>query len=250
MRDMQLGRLIDETGNRYGRLLVLERDRRGWLCQCDCGQTKTTMGSSLRGGGVKSCGCLRQEITGKRSWKARAPIDETGNKYGKLIIIEQAEGPTGSAWWLCRCDCGNTAVKKGVDLRNGSAKSCKCLFRLPDGVAALNNLFSTYKRGAKKRNLEWRIPKTKFKELTSTSCFYCGIEPSRKHHPNGTASSYFYNGLDRVDNKRGYTLGNVVPCCKECNYAKAAHSIREFEAWIKRLVQHQVAVQYSTLAEV
>lgn len=54
----------EETGNRYGRLLVLSRsenNRHGgavWLCQCDCGNETVASGCNLRGGTVKSCGCL------------------------------------------------------------------------------------------------------------------------------------------------------------------------------------------------
>ena len=37
-------------------------------------------------------------------------------------------------------------------------------------------------------------------------CFYCGEEST---------------GLDRVENNKGYTNANVVPCCKECNRLKS-----------------------------
>ena len=63
---------IDETGNRYGRLTVLGRmanDVRGnamWLCRCGCGNEIVIRSDSLRGGSTRSCGCLRNEISGKR----------------------------------------------------------------------------------------------------------------------------------------------------------------------------------------
>lgn len=56
--------VVDETGNRYGLLSVIERsgtDRSGsatWRCSCDCGGEVTTRGSSLRNGDTKSCGCI------------------------------------------------------------------------------------------------------------------------------------------------------------------------------------------------
>ena len=60
--------LKDETGNRYGNLVVLERSfsnkndsRARWLCQCDCGLTSIVAGNSLRIGKTKSCGCQRYE---------------------------------------------------------------------------------------------------------------------------------------------------------------------------------------------
>lgn len=63
-------RLIDRTGDRYGRLVVLERAANSanpkdtnarWLCQCDCGKTTVAYGGDLRRGKVVSCGCWNQE---------------------------------------------------------------------------------------------------------------------------------------------------------------------------------------------
>ena len=98
--------------------------------------------------------------------------------------------------------------------------------KLKKGQAALNDLFYSYKYRAKKKNYEFCLTKEEFKNLTSKHCEYCGIEPShsvdrayrgRKSRFNG---NYIYNGLDRVDNTRGYTIDNVVPCCKNCNSMK------------------------------
>ena len=57
----------DETGKRYGRLLVLERQRPAprenntrWVCVCDCGNETVVFGFDLRSGHTKSCGCFRQ----------------------------------------------------------------------------------------------------------------------------------------------------------------------------------------------
>lgn len=63
-------KLIDMKGKRFGRLLVLEQGppRRPakfggslWRCRCDCGTDKLIVGSSLRNGTIRSCGCLADE---------------------------------------------------------------------------------------------------------------------------------------------------------------------------------------------
>jgi hypothetical protein len=60
--------LIDRTGQRYGRLTVVERaenDRLGktqWRCVCDCGAFATVRIDHLRSGDTKSCACLLLEI--------------------------------------------------------------------------------------------------------------------------------------------------------------------------------------------
>lgn len=60
--------LIDLTGIRFGRLIVLERstqdDKNGharWICQCECGNMCVKDGYALRIGKTKSCGCLMSE---------------------------------------------------------------------------------------------------------------------------------------------------------------------------------------------
>ena len=55
-------------------------------------------------------------------------IDETGNSYGKLIVIKRCKviGKK-RAYWLCECNCGNTAIVSGRSLRIGATRSCGCL---------------------------------------------------------------------------------------------------------------------------
>jgi hypothetical protein len=60
-------KLIDLTGQKFGRLTVIGRAAErmygkhvAWICRCDCGEATTTIGTSLRKGAVKSCGCFRR----------------------------------------------------------------------------------------------------------------------------------------------------------------------------------------------
>jgi hypothetical protein len=56
-------RLIDLTGQRFGKLVVIEyagrNERREslWRCQCDCGNESIVRGDVLRRGTTESCGC-------------------------------------------------------------------------------------------------------------------------------------------------------------------------------------------------
>ena len=58
--------------------------------------------------------------------------DESGNTYGRLIVISRngSEKDTGAALWLCQCECGNTTTTSGVRLRKGETKSCGCLHKI------------------------------------------------------------------------------------------------------------------------
>lgn len=64
---------------------------------------------------------------------SRKFIDMTGRKYGRLLVLERAgtSGQDGQrrTMWLCQCDCGNTTVVIGANLRAGMTRSCGCLRR-------------------------------------------------------------------------------------------------------------------------
>ena len=79
----------DETGNRYGKLVVLYRNGTNssnkpvWHCKCDCGNETDVVGGDLRSGRTMSCGCYSRDIASKRNFK-----DEVGNRFGRLTVIE------------------------------------------------------------------------------------------------------------------------------------------------------------------
>ena len=61
-------------------------------------------------------------------------IDLTGQKFGRLTVVERAEdyvSPKGNrlTQWLCKCDCGNYSVVNACSLRSGATKSCGCINR-------------------------------------------------------------------------------------------------------------------------
>ena len=65
-------RLIDLTGRRFGRLVVVSRaenDRCGplrWHVKCDCGEERVVQGDNLRSGHTTSCGCHHREMLSAR----------------------------------------------------------------------------------------------------------------------------------------------------------------------------------------
>ena len=55
-------------------------------------------------------------------------IDLTGQRFGRLLVIEKASAKHGctNARWHCRCDCGNDVVVRSTSLRSGGSTSCGC----------------------------------------------------------------------------------------------------------------------------
>lgn len=57
-------------------------------------------------------------------------IDMTGERYGRLTVIRlDGRDKRGLCMWLCECDCGNTKVLNGSEIRRGNVRSCGCLNR-------------------------------------------------------------------------------------------------------------------------
>lgn len=67
-----MGRFIDLTKKKFGRLTVIERAEdyvspKGrhstqWLCECECKNRVVVKAASLTNGATKSCGCLNKEV--------------------------------------------------------------------------------------------------------------------------------------------------------------------------------------------
>jgi len=89
------------------------------------------------------------------------------------------------------------------------------------------NKLNSLKSRAKQRNHVWAISKEMGWALISSPCAYCGQIQEN------------FNGLDRVDSNKGYTMNNVVPCCTYCNRAKSDMSVKEFENHINKIYNYR-----------
>ena len=74
-----MGKFIDMTGQRFGRLEVIKRadlkkvNSAVWECKCDCGNIALVNGAELRRGRTQSCGCFN-----------RQRVSEANKKHGKF----------------------------------------------------------------------------------------------------------------------------------------------------------------------
>jgi hypothetical protein len=118
-----MGRVVDLTGQTFGRLIVQCRDlsttKSGthWICLCSCGVEKSINGSSLKDGSTSSCGCFRRE---------KDVVDLLGKKFGRLTVIERNGSKGHKALWLTVCDCGTQITIPGDSLTSGNTRSCGC----------------------------------------------------------------------------------------------------------------------------
>lgn len=164
--------------------------------------------------------------------------DLTGRRFGRFTA-QWPSGRSGSRTrWLCLCDCGEIRSAIPTDhLTKGNSRSCGCLQReharrigsakkLPNNQAAFNVMFTRYKVFAERRNLSFSLSKELFFSLVKSHCYYCGTSPKRMRQ--NSTQFCVCNGVDRKDNSIGYEEGNVVPCCKTCNFMKMQLSHDDF----------------------
>jgi hypothetical protein len=207
----------------------IERDK--WLCRCDLCEkefvlTKGQIKNRIR---IKPCRCT---LSGK------AKIYKPGYRFNRLTIIKYTgkKNYRGSNIWLCECNCGNEIELTSDQIYNNK-KSCGCYNGKDEVSRASNHIYAQYRYGANRRNrvLTFELTREEFYKLTQKDCFYCGASPSQsqKAHPN-----FKYNGIDRVDDTKGYTKDNCVPCCATCNFMKKKMSQEEFLAHMIRILKN------------
>lgn len=163
-----------------------------------------------------------------------------GKKFGHLSVERFDEQ---SKKYFCRCDCGGTRLVKGFELWRKVISHCGCkniYSSLDRGESSKNSIISSYRLSAKKRGLVYELDNFLVETLFKDYCYYCNSPPTTRRKLPGCFGSFIFNGIDRVDNKKGYTLENSVPCCKFCNQSKGVDSVAKFLTKIEQIYNHNI----------
>jgi hypothetical protein len=200
--------------------------------------------------GIKYCdidrGCFTIVETGKYKCEPCLEKDRTNERqiFQERKILHQATTiDMTSAKNIC-VDCGKEYVKWETEMP-GKPLSMRCHGCNEHQQTADKNrgergrnyknenlrnparYYGEYIRGAVKRSYEMLLTYEEFCGLIVQPCNYCG------HHKKEEA-----NGIDRMDNKIGYTIGNCVPCCEWCNVMKSDYGVEEFLARCSRIAEN------------
>jgi hypothetical protein len=62
-----------------------------------------------------------------REHKGRPPSLKTGERVGRLTVIEIAKLTDQGRFYRCACDCGGEIIVRGASLVRGNTRSCGCL---------------------------------------------------------------------------------------------------------------------------
>lgn len=225
----------DLTGLKFNRVTALKFIGKyksytsAWECLCECGKVFITYGYALETGHTKSCGCLvfdYNSLVGKE------------HTFCEILKKVKSRVKGNNALYECKCKlCGRIFQKNSSWLSNKKFKSCGCknkLIKQPPGMASAKDIYQGYLRNAKKRNIEFNINFENFVEICIKECFYCGSAPRQlsKISKNG---EFYYNGIDRLDNSKGYNKENIVTCCGICNRMKLDLPFNNFINLIKKI---------------
>lgn len=172
-------------------------------------------------------------------------IDHTGKRFNKWSVIGPSKtvktpGGQTKTYWQAKCDCGKVKYVYAASLVSGKSKSCNCIKKGTYGHSARRNMFSNYFCKARRRGVAFEITEEQFYDLTQKDCYYCGKSPSNISKNEYLNGEYVYSGLDRVDNSKGYSIGNIVPSCKNCNKAKLDLTTESFFDMIKSIYERHI----------
>lgn len=161
-----------------------------------------------------------------------SPRKGNGASFGKIVFLSN---------WLCRCDCGNIVHAVPCSLKSGATTNCGCARkrRMSYEESSFREWYRTYTNNAKQRGLTFSLDTEQFRRIASADCFYCGAQPikhycSRRNEISGDIP-YCGNGIDRFNNRAGYSNENCVACCETCNKMKLTMQGEDFIAHIKRI---------------
>jgi len=232
------------TGSKFNKLTILKRDdskpkgqriQAYYICECECGNLCSVDSYSLRHGNIQSCGCSRKDL-------AKSKIGKT---FHQLTILDITTGTQcDEIYYKCECICGNIKNIRAYAVNTGRTRSCGCLAkettaklaRKYDTEPVYNKVITMYSINATRRGLEWKLSHLECIQLMKGTCYYCGEIASNTSKTS--SQTIQYNGIDRIDNTKGYTLDNTVSCCKICNRAKSNMDYSEFMSWIQKIKKY------------
>ena len=143
-------------------------------------------------------------------------------KWYKIPENKKLQDKRGKEWAKNNPERMKEIQKKYKELHPESVKEGLIRYR-----KTLKGRWRTLKGSAVKRNYNVDISFEEFINIISNPCVYCGEDEKRI-------------GIDRVNNKIGYTLENSVPCCATCNMMKRIMTVEEFLKHIEKIYKHNL----------
>lgn len=122
---------------------------------------------------------------------------------------------------------------KKAQPNSGLRSYCRSCTNLAQRNSALRNPIAHSWRRLKCSKHPVKISSSTFQVLLKQPCYYCG----RIWQADRDCGSYW---LDRIDNSKGYSKGNVLPACGQCNTTRMhQYSVEETKVMITALLEYR-----------
>lgn len=146
-------------------------------------------------------------------------MDNNRQEYARLWYLKNKEKSREASARYRKANL-TKIVQRGMDVYYRDPS--KVIAKNKEWLQTTQGRLNTYRNGAKRRNIDFNLTLEEFKLFWDKPCVYC-------------ATMIRGVGLDRVDNTRGYTKDNVVPCCRDCNEMKMNRTRDEFLNHIRKI---------------
>ena len=102
-------------------------------------------------------------------------------------------------------------------------------------------VFEQYRFDAKSRDLLFEVSFEHFIKYLKEPCYYCGDKETCTYtDPRHKERKFKYNGIDRMDNTKGYIYDNLLPCCGLCNWMKKGLTVEVFVLHLYKILHNRV----------
>lgn len=157
-----------------------------------------------------------------------------GNQYGQWTVISteikrHSEKNNRTAYFKVKCSCGREGWRSAHNLEKGSTKGCKSCCKSPNNINSfILSYFNKVKRRAENSNFTFSLTPEYLENLFIKQNKKCAlsnldIEFRPTYLKNEQTAS-----LDRIDNSKGYIVGNVQWVHKQVNFMKGTMEQKEF----------------------
>jgi hypothetical protein len=172
-------------------------------------------------------------------------INMVGKRVGRLTVVSFAHTSRKRAHWNCVCDCGNSAVVCGTQLRFTNearrTRSCGCLQREMTGNASRTHGYSSCRKGTPKNRIYSSFKNAKRRCTDPTAKQFAdyggrGIEFRFKSIEEYDAAlgprPSLKHTVDRINNDGHYEPGNIRWATKsqQVGNRRRASSLESFRA--------------------
>lgn len=241
------------VGQTFGCLTILECLDNGKLkVQCTCGNILE----------LGKPGLYNYHKTNKQWCNKCKPagVNKTKHHKGEILgnCFELIKHLGGNKWEVKCIKCGKIQEQAISNIKRHKGETCyyclhpNALRNSPGGKGILSGpieerFYNYYKSRIESDNLkgkkfkEWNLSLEEFTGLVRGNCVYCGCAPrvenqwANNKRKTSLDEDYSFNGIDRVDSNKGYTIDNCVSCCPKCNRMKSDLDKDDFLSHVSKI---------------